>query len=318
MPDSDDDIQFQAFDSYFSGLPSATIPLAGTEPMIVFQGNTTKQVEVMNVVRNVLLSSGSFFISATGSDSNDGLSLATAWHSTQHAMNALATRYDFAGQNVTVNIGAGSFPGFGVMSTVGGGNLLWKGAGSASTTITAGPNDGVFNFGENVTFNAVPSGTTHFFSGLKFANPSAFAHFAVYVPYPAIQLANFDGSAVDIAFLGGNGMPIFFFNSPCDVVLNATSPMTIDRTGSPSLVGEIAVTGSATLIIGTSDFNLIGSPTYTTGLIAIADGTSVEWQGFATSGSFTGNAANVTASVLNTAGRILSRSIVVKQGGVIY
>lgn len=315
MPDSDDDFQFLGFDQYFSSVPAATTPLAGTEPMLVFQGGTTKQVSSSNVGRPRLTGPSNFYISALGSDSNPG-TISQPWATTQHAMDFLASDIDFAGQNVTVNIGAGSFAGFGVKSTVGGGNLLWRGTGSSTTTITAGPNDGVFNFGENVTFNSVPSGTTHYFAGLKFSNPSAFGHFAIYVPYPAIQWANLDGSAVDIAFVGTTGLPILFLNSPCDVVINGFSPINVDRTGAPALDGEISVVGSATIIL-ISHIKVIGNPTYNFGGIFAADGAVLECAGFFFIGSFTGNAATSSAAVIDSAGSLLSSTIAVEQGGII-
>lgn len=277
-------------------------------------------ISIASGARTLLTANMNFYVSALGSDSNPG-TLALPWATLQHAMNILASQYDFGGQNATVNIGAGSFAGFGVKSTVGGGNLFWKGAGSSSTTITAGPNDGVFNFGENVTFNAVPSGTTHFFSGLTFSNPSAFGHFGTYVPYPAIQLANLDGTRADIAVTGTNGLPFFFINAPCDVVIFATSPIAINRTGAGLLLGEIVITGAAEVTIQNTQFSVSGGPRYTSGgaagLLSVADGGVVVCNGFSPSGAFTGNAATAYAAVVDSTGGLLSFTISVQQGGIV-
>lgn len=105
--------------------------------------------------RTILTAAGNRYIATTGSDSNDGLTPATAWATLQHAMNVVATTLDMAGFPVTANIGAGSFAGFGAKACVGGGILQFNGAGSASTTITAGPADGIYNFGECADINVL-------------------------------------------------------------------------------------------------------------------------------------------------------------------
>ncbi len=104
--------------------------------------------------RTVLTVDKNYYVAATGNNSNPG-TIGAPWATLQHAMDFVAGNVDFTGFNIIVNIGAGSFVGFGVKSTVGGGNLLFLGAGSASTTITRGPNDGVFNFGECVSVNVI-------------------------------------------------------------------------------------------------------------------------------------------------------------------
>lgn len=104
--------------------------------------------------RDILTANRSYFVSTTGSDSNGGTNSTTdAWATLQHAFFFIADSIDISSLTVTINVGAGSFAGFGVASTVGGGVILVIGAGAGSTTITAGPNDGIFNFGECWTFN---------------------------------------------------------------------------------------------------------------------------------------------------------------------
>lgn len=139
-----DDIQFQSFDNYFSGLPAATTPI-GTAPMIVFQGGTAKQTPARNIGGRLLLAGPqSYFVAVTGSDSNDGLTPATAWATIQHASDFISSNLDFGGFQVTINIGAGTFVGVEFRSTAGGGTFYFKGAGSASTTVT---NNAVTGFG---------------------------------------------------------------------------------------------------------------------------------------------------------------------------
>lgn len=106
--------------------------------------------------RDILTANRSYFVSATGSDSNDGLTSGTAWATLTHAATFIGLNIDLAGLTITVNIGAGSFTGFGFTSYVGGGVLQFIGAGPASTTITEGPNDGIINTGECVAVNLFP------------------------------------------------------------------------------------------------------------------------------------------------------------------
>lgn len=107
---------------------------------------------ISGIVRDVLTANRNYYVSVTGSDSNGGTNSSTdAWATLQHAMNFIAGNLDIAGFVITVNIGAGSFAGFGQIVTAGGGQINWFGAGSASTTITAGPNDGVNNIGQSIS-----------------------------------------------------------------------------------------------------------------------------------------------------------------------
>lgn len=50
----------RTFQNYMATLPSATTPLAGTEPAIVLQNNLVKQVPISNFGGNVTISAGSF------------------------------------------------------------------------------------------------------------------------------------------------------------------------------------------------------------------------------------------------------------------
>lgn len=105
--------------------------------------------------RQKLTADTQFYVSVLGSDSNSG-SATMPWRTLQHAMDFIAANLDIAGFTITVNIGAGTFVGLGLRSTVGGGRINWVGAGSASTTITNGNNDGINNAGEGIAvFNVI-------------------------------------------------------------------------------------------------------------------------------------------------------------------
>lgn len=126
-------------------------------------------VHTVSGVRTTLAANVSYFVSATGSDSNGGTNSSTdAWATIQHAVSFIAANIDFGANTVTINIGAGTFTGFGLPSFIGGGNCLIYGAGSALTTIINGPNDGLLNGGEPFSV-FVPNSTIIFANGFTLA-----------------------------------------------------------------------------------------------------------------------------------------------------
>lgn len=90
-------------------------------------------------LRSRLLSNVSLYVAATGSDKTGSGTSGKPWATLQKAMNYVAANLDITGFTVTVNVGAGTFDGFTVVSTVGGGIVRFLGAGIASTTITRDP-----------------------------------------------------------------------------------------------------------------------------------------------------------------------------------
>jgi hypothetical protein len=139
-----------------SQIAAAPAPPALTDTVIGVGSGTTDyqytlaQIQAGIISRQVLAADATYYVSTTGSDSNPG-TLAAPWATLQHAMNYMASIIDFAGFFVTVIVEAGTYVGFGVKSTIGGGYLRFNGQGPASTTIADGPNDGVYNFGESVS-----------------------------------------------------------------------------------------------------------------------------------------------------------------------
>lgn len=117
--------------------------------------------------RTVLTANTNYYVATTGSDSNPGTS-ALPWATLQHAINYISTNVDIANWTVIINVAAGTYVGFGAKPTVGGGNIFIKGAGTASTTLTAGPNDGIFNNSECASWYANGSGTVWWLGGINF------------------------------------------------------------------------------------------------------------------------------------------------------
>src|SRR5690349_5525320 len=59
--------------------------------------------------RTLLDANTNYYVSTTGSDSNDGLTVGTAWATLTHAMQYISANIDIAGFTITINVGAGSF-----------------------------------------------------------------------------------------------------------------------------------------------------------------------------------------------------------------
>jgi hypothetical protein len=98
-------------------------------------------------VRLRLTSNLALYVSATGSDSNNGLTSGTAFATLQKAYSVLVQNYDLAGQyTATINIGAGTFPALNAFGPVVGQNgtaaVILNGAGSTTiiSTSTTGTN----------------------------------------------------------------------------------------------------------------------------------------------------------------------------------
>lgn len=62
--------------------------------------------------RTAVTADTNFYVSTTGSDSNNGLTPATAFATLQHAFDAVASLYDFSGHQAIVNALPGTYPGF--------------------------------------------------------------------------------------------------------------------------------------------------------------------------------------------------------------
>lgn len=80
----------------------------------------------------------SLYVSNTGSDSNDGLSAATAFQTIQHAVTVLRTRYLLCGYTVIINVADGTYVENVVMGSVTGGVVRFVGSTSAIWRNTAG------------------------------------------------------------------------------------------------------------------------------------------------------------------------------------
>lgn len=85
-----------AAQTWSAGALVANLWTAGQAAALVQQGDGT--------VRIRLAANTSFFVSATGSDSNTGLSSGQAWRNLQHAWDVISSTYDLAGFQATIQI----------------------------------------------------------------------------------------------------------------------------------------------------------------------------------------------------------------------
>lgn len=161
-------------------------PLDGTEFIRLATTGANWKVQLNQMARRVLTANTNFYVATTGSDSNSGTSLGSAWATLQHAIAYISANYDLAGFTATINVGAGTFAGAGAHSMTGGGIYI-LGAGSGSTTLTPGPSDGVFNFGECFDIN-VPSSCIWGISGFTLApnSVSSGIAIAIYIGYETL------------------------------------------------------------------------------------------------------------------------------------
>lgn len=247
--------------------------------------------------RTTLTGAVNYYVTTTGSDSNPG-TLAQPWATLQHAMDVISTTLDCAGFQITVNIGAGTFSGIGLKSTVGGPIIYWKGAGSASTIITTGLNDGVYNNGECVKLNFLQLDATFFFNGMTFKDGGGVSKSQFCLNFPAIA-SLFDpvSSISDIVFKTTVANAIFtslgIFGGPGTQM--GFNGLTIDRTGAGIfLQGEIQLE-SGGFLTPNGTLTLVGNPRYTgnaQSCVFLLTGPDAEvfpvFSAFNLSGAFTG------------------------------
>lgn len=121
-------------DSKLTSLPAAG-PLDGSELFYAVQaGADVKVPRALIGGRIVLTGNVSYYVSQTGSDSNDGLSSGTAWFTLQHASDYVSNNIDLANSTLTINVitsattydGAVTSP-FYSSKPLGGGTVLFLG-----------------------------------------------------------------------------------------------------------------------------------------------------------------------------------------------
>lgn len=97
---------------------------------------TTPASGGVGAARTTLSANRTYYVSSSGSNSNDGLSLGTPFATIQGAIDAVAA-LDISTRNVFISVGNGTFDGFTLKDPVGSGIVIIDGSGSANTIISA-------------------------------------------------------------------------------------------------------------------------------------------------------------------------------------
>ncbi len=236
--------------------------------------------QIQAIGRILIVANTNYYVATTGNDSNDG-SIGSPWATLQHAMNYISSVLDIGGFTIFVNIGAGSFVGLEIQSTVGSGIVQFNGAGSASTSITAGA------AGPCVR-NVVACNSVVAFNSLTFKNPNG--HF-IYEESIALVLFVFGDAAFvvpsdliyDCSAFGHGGIGN----------MGAGQSSFLSSTGNHTLVGpswfeafNIALS-SAMVMFGT--WTISGTPSIDIAFISMTDSSSLQ-AGNQTGATFTGAA----------------------------
>ncbi len=233
-------------------------------------------------VRTMLTATTNYYVSATGSDSNAG-TLASPWLTIQHACDYITANIDFAGQVLNVNIGAGTFVGFSLLGTVGGGVLNFLGAGTGSTTLTDTP-------GPGPTVNlSQPAATLICVNALNVSGTGN-NNSAIFVNTSSIALIIGGYYSAPGTFVSGT---LKFSGSPTGYVLVAQQS-TVFSSGTFEIAGDGSTTTSAILAIfggvfseEASTWTLTGTPrTFTAGFLTLQAGLYV----LSTPSTYTGSA----------------------------
>jgi len=85
------------------------IPSGGTQYQTLTKSSNEDYDVSWTASREVLTSARTYYVSTTGNDNNDGLTLETAFLTIQNAVNVVADTIDTAGHQVTIQLAAGTY-----------------------------------------------------------------------------------------------------------------------------------------------------------------------------------------------------------------
>lgn len=245
--------------------------------------------------RQLLTKNTTFFVRTTGSDFNSCTQFSPCL-TIQHVVNILAANYDTAGFTVTIDVGAGSFAGFGIKPTSGGGIIQLNGAGSGSTTITAGPNDGVFNVGETIAWNFF-SQASWGINKVTLSNSTAntVTVFSADVSLILGDAPSFTGCDVIFTGSGSNTGISGIVLNPFALIAVSFGNLTFSRSGQ-TLASEVTVHDDASFLPFAA-MTVTGTPTYSQAFfVASGGGATIDlaYGGATISGAATGPKWNLS------------------------
>lgn len=107
-----------------------------TQVAYIWDGNGWRKTYDNTLTRRFIKGNLTYFVRSTGNDSNDGLTVGSAFLTIQRAIEVIAGSLDLAAFiTVTIDVGAGTFGGFVTQNIVGQGIVSIQGAGVGLTTI---------------------------------------------------------------------------------------------------------------------------------------------------------------------------------------
>jgi hypothetical protein len=161
-----------------------------------------------------------------------------------------------------LNVAAGTYAGFGAKALVGGGNVYLLGAGVGSTFIDQGPNDGVYNKGETISFY-IPTGVYWYFDGCTLQNTvSGLNCISAYNAPNAIGIGPPNENGGNLNIIG---------NSPNNGVVQISAP----GASFQDFSSNIGVSGSGRVFLWAEEnasmflngtYTFTGTPTFTDGV----------------------------------------------------
>jgi hypothetical protein len=259
-------------------------------------------------VRKRLTTATTFYVRTDGSDANTGTinSAAGAWLTLQHAMDMLAGSYDFGGQDVTVQIGNGTYSkGVNLAHWTGAGTLTWLGDNSTPSNVVIAPSAGSFSTGCCfLALNSV-SGTV-FIKGMKLTTTGSGYCCILIGASTTIWSGNIEfGPCVQThVFVQGGGLfgiaasytisggaVSHFFSGPDGNIQTVTGGWTVTVTGTPAFSSSFALSRFGYMSPAGTTFS--GAAT---GGRYLADQNSVINTGGGGANYFPGNVAGTTAS----------------------
>jgi len=239
-----------SFDNSGSGLNQRTISYSTGAFLVALSFSP-----VTSTTRTKLQSGSVFNVASTGNDATGDGSAGNPWRTIQNAVNQLSWNYDCSGNNVTINVGSGTFAGVGLRPQVGCPSIYINGAGKANTSIIASYADGIYSFGENIA-SIFPTNTYYYFDNVTIdgTNTSTVESIGVYSSF--VGLGNYLTQGGDVA--------LKFNSSQYFVRLENTGSQFQD----PAQLGTVTISGSAPgyveysggFVSIESNYTVVGSP----------------------------------------------------------
>jgi hypothetical protein len=165
-----------------------------------------------------LQASRDYYISNSGSDANDGITLGAAWATLQHAASYI-TRFNLNGYNISIHVSDGTYAAVRVPMMSGSGFVFWIGNHAAPSNCTIAGN-GVSGV------SAQNCGTAHSFDGFHLTATGAYT-----------------GDGMNGAQVSGPGTGVVFTN--IDWGTCSGSHLAISQAGVATYAGNMIVSGSA-------------------------------------------------------------------------